>query len=73
MDNNSPKAGDRVTFSHPEVMDGKTYAGKLKIAYRSLVFVPDELYHGELKAEGFQPECGFIVIPRTPPATVRFA
>ena len=62
MDHNI-KPGARVTYSHPEVLDGKPLKGELEMDGMNLVFTPDEDHHQDLSDNGFdEPEYGFTVV-----------
>jgi hypothetical protein len=58
-----PQAGDRVTFSHPSVLKGKTMQGVIERDdfEGMLVFMPDEAHHPELAAAFLEPEAGLFL------------
>jgi len=59
----NPKAGDRVTFSHPSVLKGKTMQGVIERDdfEGMLVFMPDDSHHPELVAAFLEPEAGLFL------------
>lgn len=58
-----PQDGDRVTFTHPKVLKGKTMQGVIERDdfEGMLVFMPDEAHHPELVAAFFMPEAGLFL------------
>jgi len=62
MDHNI-KPGARVTYSNPEVLDGKPLKGELELDGMNLVFIPAHHHHQELMDNGFdEPEYGLQVV-----------